>query len=208
MSATFDIANVAKARNNLLAIYGDQGYNVAPYTGATVSEVAAMIEHKQLDMTLEHPNFGTKVHVHFHHGKGPRSSAIHDLVDDLYLVDSRLEKSDDLMIVSGDAPNETLLRVLRSIWAKNGIYVSVVGIANLQFNILRNHLVPPHRRLSEEEANEVLAQFNVEDNSQLPAISRFDPVAQLIGLRPGDLCEIVRKSPTAMSSVFYRICCP
>lgn len=207
MAASFDIASVGKARATLLAVFGDQGFDTEPYSGASAAEIAAMIESRQLNMTLNQPD-GNKVHIHFHHGKGPRAGAIYDIVDDLFLVDSRLSKDDDLVIVAADPPNDTVLRVLRSIWAKSGIYVNVIGIANLQYNVLRHALVPPHRRLDAHEADEVRQLYDIRDDSQMPGISRFDPVAPLIGLRPGEMCEIVRKSPTAMSATFYRICSP
>ena len=39
-----------------------------------------------------------------------------------------------------------------------------------------------------------------------PDISRFDPVSQAIGVRPGELIEVIRSSPTAVNSLYYRIC--
>jgi len=40
----------------------------------------------------------------------------------------------------------------------------------------------------------------------MPDISRFSPVSQVLGLRPGDMCRIDRPSKTAISAPFYRIC--
>ena len=40
----------------------------------------------------------------------------------------------------------------------------------------------------------------------IPGISRFSPVSQVLGIRPGQLCEIVRPSKTSITSKFYRIC--
>ena len=49
-------------------------------------------------------------------------------------------------------------------------------------------------------------KYNITDNSQFPELSRFDPVAQAIGIRPGQLCKIERPSKTAIMADFYRIC--
>ena len=57
-----------------------------------------------------------------------------------------------------------------------------------------------------EEAAEVKRKYNIHDDSQIPDISRFSPVSQVIGLRPGDLCRIYRPSKTAIKAEFYRIC--
>ncbi len=44
------------------------------------------------------------------------------------------------------------------------------------------------------------------NDGQFPDISRFDPAAQAIGIRPGEVCEIIRPSKTAISAPYYRIC--
>ena len=37
-------------------------------------------------------------------------------------------------------------------------------------------------------------------------INLFDPTALAIGLRPGQVAEINRKSPTALETKYYRLC--
>ena len=49
-------------------------------------------------------------------------------------------------------------------------------------------------------------KMNIVDNSKIPEISRFDPVAIAIGLRPGDICEIIRPSITSITGTYYRYC--
>ena len=49
-------------------------------------------------------------------------------------------------------------------------------------------------------------QYNITNDNEFPEISRFDPVAQAIGLRPGKLCKIIRPSPTAINTEYYRMC--
>jgi DNA-directed RNA polymerase subunit H (RpoH/RPB5) len=49
-------------------------------------------------------------------------------------------------------------------------------------------------------------QYNLKSMNQLPEISRFDPVALLIELRPGQVCKIERDSVTSVDSVYYRVC--
>ena len=60
--------------------------------------------------------------------------------------------------------------------------------------------------MSESEVKEVIKRYNIMDKSQFPDISRFDPVARAIGLRPGDVCHISRPSKTAIEANYYRIC--
>ena len=74
------------------------------------------------------------------------------------------------------------------------------------FNILNHVLVPPHNILNDEEIAVIKKKYNVMDDSQLPGISRFDAVAMAIGIRPGQICEIIRPSKTSVTSKYYRIC--
>jgi len=52
----------------------------------------------------------------------------------------------------------------------------------------------------------MMKKYNIMDKSQMPDISRFDPVALSIGLRPNEICKIIRTSKTSIQSIYYRIC--
>jgi DNA-directed RNA polymerase subunit H (RpoH/RPB5) len=67
-------------------------------------------------------------------------------------------------------------------------------------------LVPKHTVLDESDVKIIMEKYNITDKCQFPDISRFDPVARVIGLRPGQLCHIVRPSKTAIEANYYRVC--
>ena len=73
-----------------------------------------------------------------------------------------------------------------------------------QPSILEHELVPKHRILSPEEAEEVLRKYCV-TRQQLPKILASDPVVKEIGAKPGDIIEIIRDSETAGKTVYYRV---
>jgi DNA-directed RNA polymerase subunit H (RpoH/RPB5) len=60
--------------------------------------------------------------------------------------------------------------------------------------------------LSNDEKDKVKNIYNIENDSEFPTISRFDPVSQVLGIRPDELFEIERSSKTAIKTKFYRIC--
>jgi DNA-directed RNA polymerase subunit H (RpoH/RPB5) len=60
--------------------------------------------------------------------------------------------------------------------------------------------------MKNKEISEIMKKYNILSITQFPDISRFDPVAQVIGLRPGQVCEITRASKTAIESSYYRAC--
>jgi DNA-directed RNA polymerase subunit H (RpoH/RPB5) len=128
------------------------------------------------------------------------------MIDDLFNLEEILTKEDTFIIVIKEEVNETITNLMKHIWEKDGIFIVILSLKRLQFNILNHTLVPSHRVLSDEEVQKVKIRYNVMDDNQFPDISRFDPVAQVIGIRPGQVCEIIRPSKTAIEGYYYRIC--
>ena len=167
-----------------------------------------MLQNNQLDMLVENEKTGRKAYVKYHLGKTLRGNNIMDYIDDLFTLDSVLTREDDLIVIGRDGANDSMEKALRQIWSQHKYLITVVGMKALQFNILKHELVPPHRVLSEEDAIEIKKKYNIANDSQLPDLSRFSPVSLAIGVRPGQLVEIMRPSKTAISAPFYRICSP
>lgn len=71
------------------------------------------------------------------------------------------------------------------------------------FDIMAHELVPKHEIISEEEAEEVLEEYDIEA-VQLPKLDKKDPVAKSIDAEPGDVVKITRESETAGTSFAYR----
>ena len=204
MAHSGNIVQIFKSRNIILDLLHTQGYDISKYEDPSITEVHTMFQAKQMDMLLEKSN--KKAYVKYHLAKTLRTVNIYEYIDDLFNLEQILEKKDDLIIIIKDEPNEPLIKDLKNIWEKDGIFVTVFNIERLQFNILDNEMVPPHRILSTQDANEIRKTYNITNDSQFPDISRFSPVAMAIAMRPGELCEITRSSKTAINSKFYRIC--
>ncbi|MHC1631150.1 MAG: DNA-directed RNA polymerase subunit H [Methanotrichaceae archaeon] len=73
-----------------------------------------------------------------------------------------------------------------------------------KFELQDHELVPRHILLTPKEANEVIKNYDVVA-AQLPKIHVTDPVVEEIGAKVGDVIKILRISPTAGQSVFYRL---
>lgn len=64
--------------------------------------------------------------------------------------------------------------------------------------------VPEHRKLNEEEIEEVLDTYDAK-KKDLPKIERTDAALKnKDNIEVGDVIEILRDSPTAGESVYYR----
>ena len=53
---------------------------------------------------------------------------------------------------------------------------------------------------------DIMKKYNIDNLIQFPEISRFDPVASVIGIKPNEICEIIRPSKTSIYSEYYRVC--
>jgi DNA-directed RNA polymerase subunit H len=63
--------------------------------------------------------------------------------------------------------------------------------------------VPKHEIMDKKDAEEVLKKFNSKP-TELPLIFVNDPAILGLGVKPGDMIKITRKSPTAGESLYYR----
>lgn len=206
------ISQIYKSRNTLVDLLAKQGYNTNDYSNFSVNEVNSMKLNNQLDMLLEKnmedadTGKKTKIYIRYYLAKTIRPANLQEMIDDLFLLTETLTKDDTLFIVIKDEPNETLINDLKHIWEKDGIFIVIENIKRLQYNILEHVLVPKHVILEEKVIKQVMEKYNLIKRTQFPEISRFDPVARVIGLRPGQICKITRPSKTAIESNYYRVC--
>jgi DNA-directed RNA polymerase subunit H (RpoH/RPB5) len=207
------ISHIFNSRKTVLELMAKQGYNVNDYANFSINEVNSMKLNNQLDMLLETSDDKVsdetpkkKIYIRYYLASRPAPKNIQEMIDDLFILTETLKKTDTLFIIIKDDPNETLINELKHIWESEGIFIVVESIKRLQFNILEHVLVPPHRVMVESEVKKIMTKYNITDKIQFPDISRFDPVARVIGLRPGQVCNITRASKTAIETNYYRIC--
>ena len=203
------ISSIHKSRDTVIEMMSFQGYDVSEYANSTLTETNAKHSANQLDMLFDKANGDNMIHktyVNYHIEKSLRPGYIQDIVEDLYHVEEMLQKSDTLMVVTREDTSENVLNAVRHILEKDGIFIIVINIKRLQFNILNHSIVPKHRTMTDSEVKSVMEKHNLTNIKEFPDINRFDPVAVAIGLRPGKVCEITRPSKTSIEGMYYRIC--
>lgn len=210
------IHSVYQSRKVLLELMKKQGYNIEEYDSFSISEISAMLNSKQLDMFLEKTDSETFTtssdRIYICYSQYPRLTPndIENTINDLYKTigdyPSKLTEKDTLLFVIKDDPNDTLIELLKHIWETTGIFIVAQSIKRLQFNILNHTLVPHHRILSSIETSNIMKKYNIDNINQLPEISRFDPVSIAIGIKPNEVCEILRPSKTSIIGYYYRVC--
>ncbi len=203
------ISKLFKSRQTLLSLLNNQGFDTKDYEEFSVNEIHTMNNNKQLDMLIsseDSEDSMKKVYVKYHLAKTLRRENINDYIDDLYHLEQALSKGDTLVIIIKQEPHEPLLNILNQIWESEGIFIIIYNLDRLLFNILEHSYVPKHIIMDEVGIKAMKQRYNIKDDSELPTISRYDPVAQAIGMRPGDICKIERPSKTAIMTDYYRLC--
>ena len=70
--------------------------------------------------------------------------------------------------------------------------------------LVPNHVyVPKHEIMTKKEAEQVLKEYHC-NATELPLIFVTDPAIIGLGVKPGDMIKITRKSGTSGISLYYR----
>ena len=198
---------IYKSRKNVLEIMSTQGYDTEDYDGFSINEVDAMQSNNQLDMLITNPSTDKKAYIKYYlTARQMRAGVLDDIIEDLYSIDTILEKKDTLIIISEDEPNDSIVARMKYLFDHDGIFVVIHSIRRLQYNILQHNLVPSCVVLKDSEVEEFKKTYNIKHFSQLPEISRFDPQSLALCIRPGEIAKFTRKSITAMETNYYRVC--
>ena len=205
------IISIYNSRNTILNQLMKQGYNVDDYLNFSMNEIDAMLSNSQLDMLMNHSKEEKKMYIKYYFtkkqgAKQRMKEVLDNIIEDLYTIEEVLTKKDTLVVIIDDEPNDTIISRLKYLYDHDGIFVVLHNIQRLQFNILDHTLVPHMQILDDEEEKDFMKNYQIKDKSQLPEISRFDPHALVVGVRPGNICLIQRSSLTALKTNYYRVC--
>ena len=204
---TSNILNeILKSRKNLLIQLKNAGYNVGAYENMTMNEIYFMHLHDELNFQVKADENKT-VLVKYYLKSTLRPKNIQDMTSELFSPSNEFTPNECIIVLLLDSePNSSILDLVKQIYAEENILIVLYNINRLQFNILDHVMVPKHQVLSVVEEKQFREKFNVLKDSDIPTISRFDPVAIAIFIRPGEICKITRSSVNAIESDYYRLC--
>lgn len=201
------ILSLYKSRNTIIELLEYQGYNIDNHMTFSINEIDAMYKNKQLDFLVTNQNNNTKTYIkYFLDSKQIKPNVLDEFIDELFHIETVLTKNDTLLIIVEDEPNDTIITKVKYLYDKMGIFVVLHRITRLQFNILNHSLVPKCEILDDENVQQLQKTYNITDIKKIPEISRFDPQALAMSLRPGQICKFDRNSATSMNYTYYRIC--
>jgi DNA-directed RNA polymerase subunit H (RpoH/RPB5) len=204
---------IYNSKRILLELMKELGYQEQEYEQFSMNEIDTMYTNNQLDMLFTGSARGenNKTYIKYFFVTNSKTNQIKPneldkILEDLFEIEQELTKSDALIIVIDAEPNQTILTRVKYLWDHSGIFVNILNLSRLQFNVLKHKLVPKGRVLTNDETANMMTKYNIMEKKQLPQISRFDPQAMAMCVRPGEVCEFIRNSASAMDYTYYRIC--
>lgn len=207
------INKLYKSRKVILEMLEMRGYDISPYSNFSANEIETMFksfekkttpELSSLDMSLVNKN-GGKLYVKYLLASKLRGIYFKKLINEMF--EQFLEEGDELIFILKDKVNniQSFDGMLESYITVKNTFIQIFCLDNLQFNITKHRLVPYMRVMTEEEKKEIMDRYSA-TKVQMPQIKKSDAHAKFVGVRKGDLCEIIRASETAGSCTTYRYC--
>ena len=204
------IKQIYNSRLNMIEYLKDMGFDCSDYENFSIEEIEVMKNHNQLNFKVENENEEAcyvmyKLDTNLKQNMVKKNN-VETFINEIFEENVNIGKNDTLVIITTEYSQDSIHKIIKNIWENESKYVVIMTLANLQFNILKHTFVPKHIKLNEEEKVEFYKKYNIQNDLQIPEISRFDPVAKIIFLRPGDVCKIIRYDKISLMNEFYRIC--
>tara|TARA_B100000795_G_C22803347_1_gene443196 strand:+ start:3806 stop:4504 length:699 start_codon:yes stop_codon:yes gene_type:complete len=228
-----DFENIKKSRNIILEMLEARNCDISTYQGRTNDELNIqfqqhggkangeldtldiLVDRKGNDSTNDATNDATndiqlknyKVMVKYLTTNKVRNQNIINCIDDIYEQEI-ISKDDTLIIITKDkATYKGLLEQhINRLFYRDGIFVQILWLNSLLFNITQHELVPNYRILTNLEKQQLIDKLYLENDKKLPFVLVTDPVAQFYGMRVGQAVEIEYNNETNGKNKFYRLC--
>lgn len=194
MSNTTFLHNAIRARKTVIEMLEDRGY-----------KVDNIIRDIDISTFKEIPEFDildddVKVYVKFMNESESLNKKL--LVSITSEIFEKLREDIRIIIIIDAKIASNVTKLLKLPQYQN---VELFEMKLMITNKSKHHLVPKHVILTEDEIKEVLEKYNCKKEN-LPVILDKDPMAKYHGMKVGDVCKIIRKSPVIGEYISYRVC--
>ena len=179
----------------------DRNYIVSSDENITFDEFSIKFKNKNIDIYVDNTNENKgKVYVYFHNeNKTIPKVDLKNLLNKI--IETYQDEEIKLIIILKEKGNGSIFKEITKEIYKN---VEIFMNKNMIFNITHHEFVSKHIILTEEEENEVLEKYSTTKN-KLPKIFKNDPIAKYYGMKPNQICKIIRKSPEVGDYIYYRL---
>ncbi len=206
---------IARTRPTILEILQNRGYNVEAYRNESPADLFKIASTTPSLLKIhadKHPDGPAPMQrcCVLYWIDAPTRLRIDNVVSNLFNEenpDSYNPLQDELIIILSEPFHEVFHLQASKNWNKRKARISFFNIKNLVSNPTKHVYVPEHRKLTQEEAAEVMSRLYLSNKKELPKILyHIDMQARVLGLVPGDMVEISRPSTTTGEYTHYRIC--
>ena len=195
--------------NNLKEMLIDRGDNIDEFNEHEID-----IEREEFYNDRDIIEFNTSdTTIIFALSKRLRKLIIDELKDNEENIDQFISKYNNklniILIFNNDTLSSPLVSQLNKfdkILQKNKGMLQYFQINQLLFNPTKHTLVPKQRKLSTVEANSVMEKYLIKSKAQMPMIMHNDVIAKWLGLKQGEIVEIIRYNENSGKSYYYRCC--
>jgi DNA-directed RNA polymerase subunit H (RpoH/RPB5) len=191
----------------LIELLENQRYQCEDVKGFSIQDIEVKYENSQLDMLVSKEDSSSKIYVKYFLNKtSTLKNNLDEIIDDIF--DNHLQRqTDSLVVILEEEPNDTIRDKVKYLFDKLNTHVILFNIKRLQFNVLKHEKNPSQLKiLTGEEKKDFMELYNIDEESQIPVVDRFNILAMCIFIRPHEVCEIVRKNPVSVRSIMYRVC--
>lgn len=205
------------ARKNLLDMLEERGCIVDSYRNFSAKEMKIMIQQTQnnkistsietgpLDIMVTNRH-GNKTFVKYRLEKIKAAKSLDTFIQKVY--ESVLKPDDELIVMIPERAyqiSSSFIALLNNFLNEKGYFIQIFGVNQLLRKVTEHEMVPKHRLMEPKEVDTLLKKFQMNEG-QFAMINRNDPIAQYFGIRPGEVFEITRSSPTSGTYITYRKC--
>lgn len=188
------VKQLYKIRTTSIEMIIDRGYTVPDHIkNLQFENYRLLYESKNIDISFNDGDNNIYVYYHIDDIKNLGKNDLKTLVKNIHEETKNL-KTLIIIVLNGKA-NSSVKKELQNEVYK---YTEVFERKNLVFNISNHVLVPKHILLTDEEKKDIMEKYNTTED-QLPKMKITDPMAKYLGLKLGNVCKIMRKTP------YYRI---
>jgi len=125
-------------------------------------------------------------------------------------TDNKYNGKYNIILIFGNdiltTPTVTQLNLIDKVLQKKKGMLQFFQLNELQFNPTKHQLVPPHRKLNQEDGVAIMNKYLIKSKLQMPIIPKTDVIAKWHGLKQGDIVEIIRYNENSGKSYYYRCC--
>ena len=115
-----------------------------------------------------------------------------------------IETIDCVLFVLPGKVSNSILRVINDVKYKD-VPIQFFSSRELIIDITEHSLNPKFSKITNDEYNELAKLYGIENKLMLPIMLGTDPISKFYNFKSGLICKIIRKSPTNIESVSYRL---